>query len=106
MDVDIEVVVGSSTPRPGAGTPVVVEVRDVSAVDAPSTTVSSARVHALGGRGPVARVTLHVDDQLVRGGRALNVWARCSPSDAPRTVAGDWISTEAVPLRSTRRAQP
>jgi uncharacterized lipoprotein YbaY len=100
----VDVVVDEGAPRPPVGTPVVVEVRDVALADAPSVTVAAAGSTAGAGAGPVASVELDVDDGLVGGGHRLAVWARCAASGAEQTAAGDWITMESIPVRSTDRA--
>jgi uncharacterized lipoprotein YbaY len=86
--------------RPPAGTPVRIELRDVSMADAPSTTVAAADTTVVDQEeGPLAVATLEVDDATWQRAAALSFWARAAVSGAERTSAGDWVTMESVPLQ-------
>ena len=98
-------VVTDGDPRPAAGTPVRVELRDVTELDAPSVLVASidGRVDDSASGSVLARLTLDVDVP-VPAGRDLVLWARVAGSDALRSSPGDWITVQSVPVTGTDRA--
>jgi hypothetical protein len=98
MEVRVRVV-PKDEGRPAAGTPVQIELRDVSLADAPSTVV--ARAETVVGDdpdGPIAVATVEVDDATWQRAAGLSFWARADVNGTPRTSPGDWITMESVPL--------
>ena len=101
MEVRVRVVSGDEG-GPEPGTPVRVELRDVSLADAPSTVVASAdAVVKKKTDGVIADTTIEVDDATWQRVAGLTLWARVASSGAGRTAPGDWITMQSVPLPST-----
>jgi hypothetical protein len=98
----VRVVARGPGPLPKAGTPVRLEVRDVTEVDAPSVVVVAVdSVVELGesdGLATLPTIDLQPLDDIVTAGRELNLWARVAASGAERTASGDWITMHAVPI--------
>lgn len=97
-------VVADGDLRPPAGTPVRVELRDVTDLDAPSVLLAAAdgRVEDLAPGGVLARLTLDVDEPLPAG-RDVVLWARVAASDALRSSPGDWVTVQSVPVSGAER---
>jgi uncharacterized lipoprotein YbaY len=101
MEVRVRVVSGGEG-KPEPGTPVRVELRDVSLADAPSKVVASAdTVVKEKTDGVIADTTIEVDDATWQRVADLTLWARVASSGAGRTAPGDWITMQSVPLPST-----
>jgi uncharacterized lipoprotein YbaY len=93
-------VVSRNGEAPPVGTPVRIELRDVSLADAPSTVVAAADTTVIeGDEGWLAVATLEVDDATWQRAAGLSFWARVAASGAERTSPGDWITMESVPLQ-------
>jgi serine/threonine protein kinase len=93
-------VVSRNGEAPPVGTPVRIELRDVSLADAPSTVVAAADTTVIErDDGRLAVATLEVDDTTWQRAAGLSFWARVAASGAERTSAGDWITMESVPLQ-------
>ena len=110
----VEVRQTGTTPRPPAGTPVILEIRDVSLQDAPAVVLSSAEaaVTEPAGATPVpsddaaapspdllATALLTVPDEALPGGRDVVVWVRVAASGQARTAGGDLITMQHCPVR-------
>jgi len=109
----VEVRQTGTTPRPPAGTPVILEIRDVSLQDAPAVVLSSAEaaVTEPAGAPPVpsddaaapapdllATALLTVPDEALTGGRDVVVWVRVAASGQARTAVGDLITMQRCPV--------
>lgn len=93
----VQVVVAGAGRRPAPGTPVRVELRDVTEQDAPSVTLAGVDAAVAEGDTPtIATVTLEAADDLVPPTADLVAWARVAVSGAERTTHEDLISTRAV----------
>lgn len=95
-------VVSAPGHRPPAGSPVRVELRDVSLADAASVTVAAAEGHVGAAPGqPLATVELTVADVP----RDSTVWALVDVDRDGRTSKGDFLTTAAYPVRPSDRAR-
>ena len=108
MLIDVTVLPAEDESAVPDGTPVHIEVRDVSLQDvaasvvavADTTSVSSDPAgKASGGRVPrwSASATLEIPDDLPPGAD-ITVWARVAASGSERTAAGDSITVQSFPL--------
>lgn len=95
---------GGPGPRPRERAPVRIELRDTTEQDAPSFVLGSAdsRVRAadaLDDRSALTTATLDVPEAFDLERRDLTLWARVAVSDTPRPSNGDWVTTQAIPVR-------
>jgi len=74
-----------------------VEIRDVSLLDAPSVTVSSARLPVSTVGGPPWSVTLEAPEDAFDG-RDLTVWAHLSMAGSEGIQPGDYLTVRAYPI--------
>jgi hypothetical protein len=72
-----------------------IEIRDVSFADAPSKTLSMHEVRGSSIAGDAITACVKVPDGAPR---ELNVWVRLSPTGAPLTTRGDYVTTRAYPV--------
>ena len=105
MELQVRVVGNGPGPRPPAGTPVRIEVRDVTEQDVASIVVvaTDARVDDAdeADDNAFATAVLEVADAALTPQRDLTVWARVATSGADRVAVGDWITMQSVPVRAT-----
>ncbi|GIG36839.1 hypothetical protein Cpa01nite_22200 [Cellulomonas pakistanensis] len=95
----MRVVAAGGGPRPAPGTPVRVELRDVTEQDAASVLVSGADAEAVDdGTRTIATVAVDAPDELLASCADLVVWARVAVSGAERTSHTDLVSTQSVPV--------
>ncbi len=85
-------------PAPADGTPVHVEIRDVSLADAPASVLAAGDGVTSGAPGWSADVAVDLPASLPVGG-SIAVWARVAASGAESTSAGDWITMQSFPLQ-------
>jgi hypothetical protein len=81
--------------RPEAGTPVVVEVRDVTYADADSVLVASA-VGSVGPPEDPALTTVEIEVPEVPG--RLSVWAHADVGGTGRVSQGDYLTVQSFPV--------
>ena len=74
-----------------------IEVRDVSALDAPSTVIASTDLRDVD-VAPRARVPFAIDVPDVDPARHLNVRAHVDVAGTGRVSTGDYLTTESVPV--------
>lgn len=90
--------------RPPVGTPVEVEVRDVTELDAPAIALANARSSVDEAAGDddsgLTVVELDVPDDALDPARDVTVWARVGASGEARTGRGDWITMQSFPVRT------
>jgi hypothetical protein len=113
VELHVRVVANGHGQRPPVGTPVRIEVRDVTEQDAASTLIVAAdtRVDAIGdpgddGGAALATAVLDLADDAVTPQRDLILWARVAASGTERVAVGDWITMQSVPVRPTGAAAP
>jgi uncharacterized lipoprotein YbaY len=87
-----------SPARPPTGADVLVELRDTSRVDAPSTTVASTHGVLPSGDDAALEVTFDVDHGSLAPGTALTVFAQSTADRSGRREKGDWITMESYPV--------
>jgi hypothetical protein len=106
VELHVRVVTNGQGERPPVGTPVRIEVRDVTEQDAASTLIiaTDTRVGDDGDNGDdgVALATAVIDlaDDAVAPQRDLILWARVATSGTERVASGDWITMQSVPVRT------
>ena len=83
-------------PAPVDGTPVHVEIRDVSLADAAAVVLATGDGVTSG--APDWSADVAVDVPAVPAGTAATVWARVAVSGAASTSRGDWITMESFPV--------
>jgi hypothetical protein len=89
----VRVVPSEAEGAPPAGTPVEIEIRDVTEADAASVTVAAAT--------GTTDETIEVDvpDEVVADPRrVITVHARVAASGEPRVAPGDWITMRSFPV--------
>lgn len=97
VQVTVQVVVAGAGRRPAPGTPVRVELRDVTEQDAPSVLLAGVDAEVAEGDTPtIATVTLEAADDLVVPRADVVAWARVAVSGAERTTREDLVSTRSV----------
>jgi hypothetical protein len=96
MEVTVRVVLADPAARPAPGTPVRVELRDVTEQDVAAVLLAEVVTTAESGAEPVVTVTL--DLPAPEPARDLVLWARVAVSGSERTSTGDLLSTRSVPL--------
>jgi len=98
----VRVVPNGQGPLPPPGTPVRIEVRDVTMQDVADTVVvaTDTRVDDAGGDA-LATAIIELADDAVTPQRDLILWARVGASGTERIAAGDWITMQSVPVRTT-----
>ncbi|MBW0254931.1 hypothetical protein [Cellulomonas sp. PS-H5] len=97
MQLTVRVVAAGAGPRPAPGTPVRVEVRDVTEQDAASVLVAGVDAEAVDdGTRTIATVAVDAPDDLLASTADLVVWARVAVSGAERTSHADLVSTQSV----------
>jgi hypothetical protein len=104
----VRVVPNGQGTRPPVGTPVRIEVRDVTLQDAQSTVVVAADTRVAdvddGGGASLATAVIELADDAVSPQRDLILWARVAASGAERVAVGDWITMQSIPVRTASAA--
>jgi hypothetical protein len=98
MEVTVRVVLADPAARPAPGTPVRVELRDVTEQDVAAVLLSAAEVVTTAESGAEPVVTVTLDLPAPEPARDLVLWARVAVSGSERTSTGDLLSTRSVPL--------
>ncbi|MGM0385232.1 MAG: hypothetical protein ACQERF_04525 [Actinomycetota bacterium] len=113
MDIRVEVRQAGTAPRPPAGTPVILEVRDVSLQDAPATVLASTEATVTepdDAASPtpdvLATASLDVPEDYLTGGRDVVVWVRVAASGQARTAVGDLITMQHCAVRADAAGTP
>jgi hypothetical protein len=105
MELRVRVVPNGPGPRPPVGTPVRIEVRDVTMQDVESTVVvaTDTNVGDVGDAGDDALATAVIElaDDAVTPQRDLILWARVGASGTQRVAVGDWITMQSIPVHTT-----
>ena len=109
MRINVTVIPTDPASELPEGTPVHIEVRDVSLQDAPAKVLAAADTSAttfdVVGEEPgvpvpwSATATLEVPDDIPLGADVA-VWARVAASGADRTSSGDLITVQSFPLNA------
>ena len=111
MELHVRVVAKGPGQRPPVGTHVRIEVRDVTEQDAASTLIIAADTRVGDDDGDVddngangealATAVIDLADDAVTQQRDLILWARVVASGSERVAAGDWITMQSVPVRTS-----
>jgi hypothetical protein len=108
MELKVRVVPNGPGPRPPVGTPVRIEVRDVTLQDVASPVVvaTDTLVDDVADAGDDSLVTAIIElaDDAVTPQRDLILWARVGASGSERVAVGDWITMQSIPVRTTSEA--
>lgn len=92
---------GAPDPAPPDGTPVHVQVRDVSLADAPAREISAADGVTVGAPDWSSDVVVDLPDGLPTDG-TVTIYARVSVQGGDTTAPGDWITMQSYPLTLSR----
>lgn len=104
MIVLVDVVMQGEPPfeeRPPAGSPIVVELRDTTALDSDSQRVAARHATVEGVASSWLATTELVVDDDVDPRRDLTIWVRVAASGSDELAAGDWITTQSAPVDPT-----
>ncbi len=97
VDVMIDERVGAGE-RPAPGSAAIVELRDVTAIDAAAVTLARRVANIADASGRRLLRTKLTVDQSVDPRADLTVWVRITESPDDDLTAGDWITMQSVPV--------
>ena len=104
MELKVRVVPNGSGPRPPVGTPVRIEVRDVTLQDVASPVVVATDTQVDDVDDALVTAVIELADDAVTPQRDLILWARVGASGSERVAVGDWITMQSIPVRTTSEA--
>lgn len=100
----MRVVPNGPGPRPPVGTPVRIEVRDVTLQDVASPVVVATDTLVDDVDDALVTAVIELADDAVTPQRDLILWARVGASGSERVAVGDWITMQSIPVRTTSEA--
>jgi hypothetical protein len=104
MELKVRVVPNGPGPRPPVGTPVRIEVRDVTLQDVASPVVVATDTLVDDVDDALVTAVIELADDAVTPQRDLILWARVGASGSERVAVGDWITMQSIPVRTTSEA--